>query len=90
MGVFEIAPFAVGTRRLAEALARVNGTTVAGGGETVAALEAAGLADRITHVSTGGGATLQFLERRVLPGVVPLIDSAATRATGGNGGPPNR
>lgn len=74
MGVFEMKPFAVGTEALARELSEVKGITVIGGGDSVAAIKQAGLADRITHISTGGGAALEFLEGRQLPGVVALQD----------------
>ncbi len=72
MGVFEMAPFAAGTMSVARAVANVAGTTIIGGGDSVAAVAQAGVADRMTHISTGGGASLEFLGGRTLPGVVAL------------------
>ncbi len=72
MGVFEIDAFARGTIEIARAVARVRGTTVIGGGDSIAAVAKAGVTDRITHISTGGGASLEFLGGRKLPGVVAL------------------
>jgi phosphoglycerate kinase len=74
MGVFEIDAFATGTIEVAKAVASVKGTTVIGGGDSIAAVAKAGVTDRITHISTGGGASLEFLGGRVLPGVAALPD----------------
>jgi phosphoglycerate kinase len=83
MGVFEIEAFASGTNAVARAVAMVNGTTIIGGGDSIAAVKKAGVADRITHISTGGGASLEFLGGRTLPGVAALTDKAGEAGRAG-------
>jgi phosphoglycerate kinase len=75
MGVFELAPFREGTFAVARAVADSGATSIVGGGDSVAAVTQAGVADKLTHISTGGGASLEFLEGIELPGVAALTDT---------------
>ena len=79
MGVFEIERFAKGTLAMAQALSQVRGTTIVGGGDSIAALAYAGLTDKVSHVCTGGGASLEFLAGKTLPGVAALTEASVAR-----------
>ncbi|WP_068467431.1 phosphoglycerate kinase [Candidatus Protochlamydia phocaeensis] len=81
LGIFECPPFAKGTQEIAKAMANLSATTIVGGGDSVAAVEQAGVADRMSHISTGGGASLEYIEFGKLPGVEALTDKQATAKT---------
>jgi phosphoglycerate kinase len=74
MGCFEMAPFAAGTMAIAKALAETDTVSIIGGGDSASAIYQSGFADKVSHISTGGGASLEFLEGKTLPGVAALDD----------------
>ena len=78
-GVFEFEKFAVGTKALAEAIAKTDATSIIGGGDSAAAIEKLGYASQVSHISTGGGASLEFIEGKVLPGIDCLLDKETDR-----------
>lgn len=80
MGIFEVDEFAKGTMAVAQALADTDAVTVIGGGDSVAAVAKAGVSDKMTHISTGGGASLEFMEGKTLPGVAALMDKTKVKA----------
>jgi 3-phosphoglycerate kinase len=75
LGAFETPPFEQGTRAVMQVLAESGAVSILGGGDTAAAAEQLGFADKMTHISTGGGASLEFLEGKTLPGVAALLDA---------------
>ncbi len=79
MGFFEIDAFAEGTNDIAKTLASISATTVIGGGDSVSAVEKIGVVDKITHISTGGGASLEFLSGKELPGIAVLTDKESRK-----------
>ncbi len=79
MGIFEMPPFDRGTVELAKAIAVSGAVSVVGGGDSEKAIQSAGVADKITHISTGGGASLEFLAGMELPGVAALTDKTVAR-----------
>ena len=74
LGICEVSKFSVGTEKVAEAIAKTNATSIVGGGDSVAAIKKLGLDDKFTHISTGGGASLELLEGKALPGLVCLTN----------------